>query len=70
MSLEEVECGLCGLSLGIGVPGGKRWCSECGHYVVAQVERGHGRAAAGAVAAVGVGLVAAYVLSRLLGGRR
>lgn len=64
MGLEDGECGLCGLSLGIGVPGGQRWCSECGRYVLAKAEGGDTAAVAGAVAAVGVGLLLAYFLSR------
>jgi hypothetical protein len=70
MALEEVECGLCGLSLGLGVPGGRKWCSECGNYVLAKAEHGDAGAVVGAAVAVGAGLLAAYALSRLFGNRR
>jgi len=70
MVLQDVECGLCGLSLGLGVPGGRTWCSECGKYVMAKAEHGDWDAVIGAGLAIGTGLVAAYVLSRVFGQRR
>lgn len=70
VALEDVECGLCGLSLGLGVPGGRRWCAECGKYVIAKAEQGDAGAVIGAGIAIGIGLATAYALSRIFGNRR
>lgn len=70
MALEDVECGLCGLSLGLGAPGSRRWCSACGRYVVTEAEHGEWGAAIGAGIAIGAGLLAAYAISRILSGNR
>jgi hypothetical protein len=70
MTLQDVECGLCGLSLGLGVPGARRWCSDCGRYVLENSVQGEGAAVLGGVAALVAGLAAAYLLRSLLAGRR
>lgn len=70
MEKQDVECGLCGFSLGLGIPGSKRWCTDCAKYVVAKAEGGDGGAVLGAAIAVGIGLLAAYGLSRLFDNRR
>lgn len=70
MALQDVECGLCGLTLGLGIPGKRRWCSECGEYVVSKAEQADFGSALGAGIAVGVGLVAAYALIRAISPRK
>lgn len=70
MATCDLECALCGFSLGTGIPGSRRWCSSCGRYVVSRAEAGDGGAVLGAALAVGAGLAAAYLLSRIFGGRR
>jgi hypothetical protein len=67
MGLQNVECGLCGVGLGLGIPGTRKWCGACARDVVADIRHGNGHALAGAALAVGGGLLAAYALSRLFG---
>jgi hypothetical protein len=70
MAVQDVECGLCGLSLGLGIPGSRKWCEDCEGYVLAKAEHGDAGAVVGAAIAVGAGLLAAYALSRMFGNRR
>jgi hypothetical protein len=65
MNEVEIECGLCGLSLGLGLPGSRKWCRDCAKDVESRSRNGDGGALVGAAIAVGVGLLAAYALSRL-----
>ncbi len=61
--LGQLECAVCGASLGMGLPG-NQYCSRCGQYVIGRAVQGNTAAVIGAVIAVGLGLLAAYLISR------
>lgn len=70
MSLGEIECGACGLSLGLGAPGTSHWCARCAGYAISRAERDDFGGVLSAIFAVGVGLLIVFILLALFGGRR
>lgn len=66
-----VDCAVCGLALGSGISGGKKYCQRCGSYVTTEVRAGSGNFVGGLVIlGVGllVGLAAVSVLRMVFGG--
>ena len=60
-----IACVECGCRLGLGDPGAFAPCSRCGRWVATRAAGGDTDAVIGAVVAIGIGLVVAYVISRL-----
>ena len=58
-----LKCAVCGASLGMGLPG-DAYCSQCGQYVFARAAQGDAGAIIGAMVALGLGLLVAYLISR------
>lgn len=62
----QVSCALCGASVGLGIPGSSKWCSECGQYVVAQEKQGNIGNAIGGLLTVGLVIVATVAGAAIL----
>ncbi|MDE1854362.1 MAG: hypothetical protein KGI38_11535 [Thaumarchaeota archaeon] len=70
---SPLDCVVCGLSLGSGVPGGQKYCQRCESYVTTKARVGSG-AVVGGLILLGVGVVVGVatisVLKRVFGGDR
>lgn len=58
-----LECAVCGFSLGTGFPG-QGYCTRCGEYAGTRASRNDVGGVIGALALLGLGLLAAYLISR------
>ncbi|MDE1853847.1 MAG: hypothetical protein KGI38_08910 [Thaumarchaeota archaeon] len=70
---SAVDCAVCGLSLGSGIPGGKKYCQRCSSYVITEARAGSGDFVGGLVllgVGVFVGVAAISVLQRIFGDDR
>lgn len=66
MSSGPIECTVCGLFLGTGLPGGGRFCRGCGCYVEARLkQKDYGGAATGLIL-LGAAALAGYAIVRSL----
>jgi hypothetical protein len=65
--VSPVDCGLCGLFLGAGVPGASTYCTRCAEYITAEAYEHDDSNALGALIALGVGIVLATLF---FGGRK
>ncbi len=70
-STGPIDCGLCGIALGTGIPGGTKYCRRCADYVVTKARAGSSDALGGLIvlgAAFAVGAVAVAVLQGIFSG--
>ena len=72
MSAEApVDCAVCGLSLGSGIPGGSKYCGRCADYVRTKARAGSSDSLGGLIilgAAFFAGVLVVNFLQRVFGG--
>lgn len=66
--MADLECALCGFLVGTGLPGQRRYCARCEEYVVTEARSGNAAAVGGAIAAVAIGLIGAYLIKKAIEG--
>ncbi len=62
MANGPITCGVCGLALGLGVPGTNAWCGRCESYVLAEAQKQDWGGVAVAVIALVVAIVVVAAL--------
>jgi hypothetical protein len=66
MNSTPIACGICGFTLGAGLPGSDVWCGRCGRAVVARAAQQDWGGVVAGVAALVVGIVVVAALASLL----
>lgn len=68
MSVEgPVDCAICGLSLGAGIPGAMKYCEGCAKWVITEARQESSNAIGALLVGVGIVAVCAFI-GWLLGG--
>jgi len=74
MVSENLDCAVCGLHIGVGIPGSNVFCRRCGEMVIGRASAGDTggimKDLLGLAVGVGIGLVALGILTSIFGGNQ